>query len=73
MTAVCVCLYLTLHFLLCSAGLAEFRMGCAERGRSILEGLLANYPKRTDIWSVYIDQVGALTVAAAVVLADASA
>jgi rRNA biogenesis protein RRP5 len=40
----------------CSAGLAEFRLGCAERGRSILEGLLANHPKRTDIWNVYIDQ-----------------
>uniref|UniRef100_A0A383V4G5 S1 motif domain-containing protein n=1 Tax=Tetradesmus obliquus TaxID=3088 RepID=A0A383V4G5_TETOB len=38
------------------AALAEFRGGCAERGRSVLEGLLANYPKRTDIWNVYIDQ-----------------
>eukprot|EP00879_Flechtneria_rotunda_P009200 GHRR01009633.1.p1 GENE.GHRR01009633.1~~GHRR01009633.1.p1 ORF type:complete len:1069 (+),score=440.49 GHRR01009633.1:481-3207(+) len=38
------------------AALAEFRVGNAERGRSILEGVLANYPKRLDIWNVYIDQ-----------------
>jgi hypothetical protein len=40
-----------------SAALAEFRCGCAERGRSIFEGVLANAPKRTDLWNVYIDQV----------------
>eukprot|EP00878_Enallax_costatus_P033765 GHUV01037320.1.p1 GENE.GHUV01037320.1~~GHUV01037320.1.p1 ORF type:complete len:162 (+),score=18.56 GHUV01037320.1:96-581(+) len=32
-------------------------MGCAERGRSIFESMLANYPKRIDIWNVYVDQV----------------
>jgi hypothetical protein len=32
-------------------------MGCAERGRSIFEGVLGNAPKRTDLWNVYIDQV----------------
>lgn len=26
------------------------------RGRSIFEGILRNYPKRLDLWSVYIDQ-----------------
>lgn len=38
------------------AALAEFRMGCAERGRSVFEGVLVNYPKRTDLWNVYLDQ-----------------
>ena len=28
----------------------------AERGRSIFEGVLRNYPKRLDLWSVYLDQ-----------------
>lgn len=37
--------------------LMEFRDGSPERGRSLLEALLANHPKRTDLWSVYIDQV----------------
>ncbi|GLI68751.1 hypothetical protein VaNZ11_013243 [Volvox africanus] len=38
------------------AALAEFRVGSAERGRGILEGVLRNYPKRLDLWNVYIDQ-----------------
>jgi len=37
------------------AALLEYRHGSAERGRSIFEGLLDSYPKRTDLWSVYID------------------
>ncbi|KAG2498018.1 hypothetical protein HYH03_004276 [Edaphochlamys debaryana] len=36
--------------------LAEFRLGSAERGRGILEGVLRNHPKRLDLWNVYIDQ-----------------
>ena len=28
----------------------------AERARTMFEGILRNYPRRTDIWSVYIDQ-----------------
>lgn len=28
----------------------------AERGRSLFEGVLRNYPKRLDLWSVYLDQ-----------------
>lgn len=39
------------------AALLEFRVGSAERGRSMLEGVLRNYPKRLDLWSLYIDQV----------------
>ncbi|GAX80532.1 hypothetical protein CEUSTIGMA_g7970.t1 [Chlamydomonas eustigma] len=38
------------------AALLEFKVGSAERGRGILEGVLRNYPKRLDLWSVYIDQ-----------------
>ena len=38
------------------AALLEFRAGSAERGRSMMEGVLRNYPKRLDLWSVYIDQ-----------------
>lgn len=34
----------------------EYRNGFAERGRTIFEGLLSSEPKRTDLWSVYIDQ-----------------
>jgi len=33
----------------------EFRYGLAERGRTVFDGVLANYPKRIDVWSVYID------------------
>mmetsp|Transcript_19809 Transcript_19809/g.53028 ORF Transcript_19809/g.53028 Transcript_19809/m.53028 type:complete len:1878 (-) Transcript_19809:167-5800(-) len=37
------------------AGMLEYQYGSAERGRSIFEGLLDNYPKRTDLWNIYID------------------
>ncbi|CAE8598948.1 unnamed protein product, partial [Polarella glacialis] len=37
------------------AALLEYQEGSAERGRSVFEGLLDSYPKRTDLWSVYID------------------
>merc|ERR1712050_603053 len=44
------------------AALLEYQRGSAERGRSIFEGLLDSYPKRTDLWSVYIDaHIGAHT------------
>lgn len=33
----------------------EYKLGLPERGRTILEGIVAKYPKRTDIWSVYLD------------------
>lgn len=39
------------------AALAEFRLGNPERGRSLFEGVLRNYPRRLDLWSVYLDQV----------------
>ncbi|KAH8550174.1 hypothetical protein BGW37DRAFT_498267 [Umbelopsis sp. PMI_123] len=33
----------------------EFKHGEAERGRTIFEGVMSNYPKRVDLWSVYLD------------------
>lgn len=33
----------------------EFQLGDAERAKAIFENTLSTYPKRTDIWSVYID------------------
>ncbi|OWF35668.1 protein RRP5 homolog [Mizuhopecten yessoensis] len=35
----------------------EFKYGDAERGRTMFESVLGNYPKRTDLWSVYLDMV----------------
>jgi len=35
----------------------EFKIGVPDRGRSLFEGILRDYPKRTDLWSVYLDQV----------------
>eukprot|EP00928_Gymnodinium_smaydae_P032700 TRINITY_DN23613_c0_g1_i2.p1 TRINITY_DN23613_c0_g1~~TRINITY_DN23613_c0_g1_i2.p1 ORF type:complete len:1812 (-),score=336.46 TRINITY_DN23613_c0_g1_i2:299-5206(-) len=44
------------------AALLEYHKGSKERGRSIFEGLLDSYPKRTDLWSVYLDaHIGAYT------------
>jgi rRNA biogenesis protein RRP5 len=34
----------------------EFKHGDSEYARTLFESLLANYPKRTDVWSVYLDQ-----------------
>ena len=34
----------------------EFKLGDPERGRTILEKLLTSYPKRSDLWGVWIDQ-----------------
>ncbi|XP_057982836.1 rRNA biogenesis protein RRP5 [Malania oleifera] len=34
----------------------EFKCGDPERGRSMFEGMLREYPKRTDLWSIYLDQ-----------------
>ncbi|XP_035493857.2 protein RRP5 homolog [Scophthalmus maximus] len=33
----------------------EFRYGDAEKGRTMLDKVLTSYPKRTDLWSVFID------------------
>ncbi|CCE78479.1 Piso0_001102 [Millerozyma farinosa CBS 7064] len=34
----------------------EFTKGDPEQGRSLFEGLIADAPKRIDLWNVYIDQ-----------------
>uniref|UniRef100_A0A2N9FCM1 S1 motif domain-containing protein n=1 Tax=Fagus sylvatica TaxID=28930 RepID=A0A2N9FCM1_FAGSY len=34
----------------------EFKSGVPDRGRSLFEGILREYPKRTDLWSIYLDQ-----------------
>ncbi|KAL2326887.1 hypothetical protein Fmac_020314 [Flemingia macrophylla] len=34
----------------------EFKVGVPDRGRSLFENILREYPKRTDLWSVYLDQ-----------------
>ncbi|KAJ2781535.1 rRNA biogenesis protein rrp5 [Coemansia javaensis] len=36
-------------------GQMEFRHGEPERGRTVFEGVLGTYPRRTDLWSVYLD------------------
>jgi len=36
--------------------LLEFKKGDPERGRGLFENILRNYPKRLDLWSVYLDQ-----------------
>ncbi|KAL0094591.1 hypothetical protein J3Q64DRAFT_1844994 [Phycomyces blakesleeanus] len=33
----------------------EFKHGEPERGRTIFEGVLGNYPKRVDLWNIYLD------------------
>ena len=33
----------------------EFLYGNSEKGRSTFESIISNFPKRTDIWSVYLD------------------
>lgn len=35
----------------------EFKCGVPDRGRSMFEGILREYPTKTDLWSVYLDQV----------------
>ncbi|CAK8570928.1 unnamed protein product [Lathyrus sativus] len=40
----------------CQAAILEFKTGLPDRGRSLFEEILREYPKRTDLWSVYLDQ-----------------
>lgn len=35
----------------------EFRYGDGEKGATLFESLLSNFPKRTDIWFSYCDVV----------------
>jgi len=36
-------------------GMLEFKHGNQESGRTMFEGIVNNYPKRMDIWSIYMD------------------
>ena len=36
-------------------GQAEFKVGDAERGRTVFEGLIIKYAKKPDLWAVYLD------------------
>jgi len=36
-------------------GMLEFKHGASESGRTMFEGIVNNYPKRMDIWSIYMD------------------
>lgn len=38
------------------AAILEFKFGDPVRGRTLFEKMLRDYPKRTDLWSIYIDQ-----------------
>jgi rRNA biogenesis protein RRP5 len=43
----------------------EYRHGSSERGRTVFSSLCANFPKRLDLWSVYLDmEVGRYRAAA---------
>jgi rRNA biogenesis protein RRP5 len=33
----------------------EYKYGSSERGRTVFESLVGNFPKRLDLWSVYLD------------------
>lgn len=33
----------------------QFKFSSPEHGRTIMTGLLANYPRRFDLWSVFLD------------------
>lgn len=35
---------------------AEFESGSVDRGRTIFEGLVSSYPRRLDLWNVYVDK-----------------
>ena len=36
-------------------GILEFKHGNPENGRTMFEGIVSNYPKRMDIWAIYMD------------------
>lgn len=41
---------------LTQVAILEFKCGVPDRGRSIFEKILREFPRRRDLWSVYIDQ-----------------
>lgn len=50
----------------------EFKHGTVERGRTMFEGIVSSYPKRVDMWNMYLDQeISRGTCAQAVVVVSA--
>ncbi|GAB2295441.1 hypothetical protein Dimus_029608 [Dionaea muscipula] len=41
---------------LSQVAILEFKLGLPDRGRSMFEKILREFPKRRDLWSVYLDQ-----------------
>lgn len=41
--------------ILCRFAQLEFKFGDMEQSKTIFENILNSYPKRTDVWTVYID------------------
>lgn len=35
----------------------EFKYGEPERGRTMFESLVSSYPRRVDLWSVFVDMM----------------
>eukprot|EP00960_Hanusia_phi_P040868 754696-Hanusia_phi.AAC.3 len=33
----------------------EYKLGSAERGRTLMEGVVVSSPRRIDLWSVFVD------------------
>ncbi|KAF3674880.1 hypothetical protein FXO38_05012 [Capsicum annuum] len=45
------------HFnFITQTAILEFKCVVSDRGRSLFEKMFREYPKRTDLWSVYLDQ-----------------
>ncbi|KAL8427871.1 hypothetical protein Efla_006620 [Eimeria flavescens] len=42
--------------MVCAAARLEYLHGDPERGQTYYEKLLSEHPKRTDVWSLYLDQ-----------------
>lgn len=36
--------------------ISEFEVGSIDRGRVLFEELITSYPKKTDIWNIYVDK-----------------
>ena len=45
---------------LSQSALAYYRTELSEQGRNILDSILRSYPKRLDLWNLYMDQVDLL-------------
>lgn len=43
--------------LLCKFALLENQHGFGEQAQTLFEHILTSYPKRTDIWNVYVDML----------------